>query len=106
MRRCVGLRPALILIVAILMVILSPWVLHKFWCKKTFKKTLVFGQNLENKGPEIFPPARSMVLKVVRGKILETLKLACSPTVRVPLRHGCNDRIVKDLEYLADNMLV
>jgi hypothetical protein len=43
------------------------------------KKTLIFSQNLENKGPEIFPPARSMVLKVVRGKILETLELWCSP---------------------------
>ena len=50
--------------------------LHILWCRKTFKKTLVFAQNLENKGPEIFRPARSMVLKVVRGKILETLELA------------------------------
>ena len=40
--------------------------------KKTFSST----QNLENKGVEIFLPARSMVLKVVTGKILETLELA------------------------------
>jgi hypothetical protein len=46
------------------------------------KKTLVSAQNLENKGPEIFLPARSMVLKVVRGKILETLELAWFPAVR------------------------
>jgi hypothetical protein len=46
------------------------------------KKTLIFAQNLENKGPEIFPPARSMVLKVVRGKILVTLELRGSPTAR------------------------
>jgi hypothetical protein len=32
--------------------------------------------------PEIFPPARSMVLKVVRGKILETLELRGLPAVR------------------------
>ena len=32
-------------------------------------------QNLENKGPEIFLPRRSMVLKVVTGKILETWEL-------------------------------
>jgi hypothetical protein len=39
------------------------------------KKTLVSAQNMENKGPEIFLPPRSMVLKVVRGKTLETLEL-------------------------------
>ena len=39
------------------------------------KKTLRFPQNLENKGLEFFCPARSMILKVVRGKILETLEL-------------------------------
>ena len=44
------------------------------------KKTLVSAQNLENKGPEIFLPARSMVLKIVRGKILETWELGCFPT--------------------------
>ena len=46
------------------------------------KKTLVFAQNLENKGPEIFLPPRSMVLKVVRGKILETLELRWFPAAR------------------------
>src|SRR5271170_6275115 len=40
------------------------------------KKTLVSAQNIENKGPKIFLPPRSMVLKIVRGKILETLELA------------------------------
>ena len=40
------------------------------------KKTLVLAQNLENKGPEIFLPSRSMVLKVVTGKILETWELS------------------------------
>jgi hypothetical protein len=39
------------------------------------KKTLVSAQNIENKGSEFFLPARSMVLKVVTGKILETLEL-------------------------------
>jgi hypothetical protein len=50
-----------------------------------------------------------MVLKVVRGKILETLELAGAPTACVPFWHcgdGCNDRIVKELEYLADNIIV
>ena len=47
------------------------------------KKALDTSQNLENKGPEIFPPPRSMVLKVVRGKILETLELSRGSTVFV-----------------------
>jgi hypothetical protein len=46
------------------------------------KKTLVSAQNIENKGPESFLPPRSMVLKVVRGKILETLELASFPAAR------------------------
>jgi hypothetical protein len=46
------------------------------------KKTLVSSQNLENKRPYFFRPARSMVLKVVRGKILETLELACFHAAR------------------------
>jgi hypothetical protein len=33
------------------------------------KKTLISAQNLENKGSKIFLPPRSMVLKVVTGKI-------------------------------------
>ena len=51
-------------------------VVHKCWCIIYFKKTLIFAQNLENKGPEIFLPPRSMVLKVVTGKILEILELS------------------------------
>jgi hypothetical protein len=39
------------------------------------KKTLCSAQNLENKGLEFFLPSRSMGLKVVTGKILETWKL-------------------------------
>src|SRR5271169_335124 len=39
------------------------------------KKTLNSPQNLENKGSEFLVPPRSMVLKVVRGKIFETLEL-------------------------------
>jgi hypothetical protein len=39
------------------------------------KKTLDTAQNLENKQSVIFLPAKSMVLKVVTGKILETLEL-------------------------------
>ena len=49
------------------------------------KKTLASLQNIENKGPEIFLPPRSMVLKVVRGKILETLELAWFPPLAVRL---------------------
>jgi hypothetical protein len=48
------------------------------------KKTLDFWQNLENKGPEFFLPPRSLVLKVVTGKILETLKLCCMPPPAIP----------------------
>jgi hypothetical protein len=33
------------------------------------KKSLNSAQNLENKGPDFFLPCRSMVLKVVTGKI-------------------------------------
>jgi hypothetical protein len=58
--------------------------------KKTFGST----QNLENKGSEIFLPARSMVPKVVTGKILETLELAWFlgigapvPVLRLELGH-------------------
>jgi hypothetical protein len=46
---------------------------------EALKKTLHFPQNLENKGLEFFFPSRSMVLKVVRGKILETLELRGLP---------------------------
>ena len=46
------------------------------------KKLFIFAQNLENKGLEFFRPARYMVLKIVRGKILETLELACFAAAR------------------------
>jgi hypothetical protein len=39
------------------------------------KKIAFLAQNLENKGPGFFLPPRSMVLKVVRGKIFKTLEL-------------------------------
>src|SRR5208282_6453347 len=44
------------------------------------KKTLISSQNLENKEPEFFLPSRSMVLKVVTGKIFKTLQLQFSDT--------------------------
>src|ERR1700678_454761 len=52
------------------------------------KKKLIFAQNLENKGSEFFLPPRSMVLKVVRGKILETLELAWGPAAPALMRTG------------------
>jgi hypothetical protein len=51
------------------------------------KKTLVSAQNIENKGPEISPPPRSMVLKVLRGKILETLELSRFLSTLDPFRY-------------------
>jgi hypothetical protein len=39
------------------------------------EKTLFSAQKIENKGPEFFLPPRSMVLKVVTGKIFKTLEL-------------------------------
>src|SRR5580704_15559678 len=70
--------------------------LHTFWCRIYLKKTLVLAQNLENKGPEILLPPRSMVLKVVRGKILETLELCWASRVRhseaAPVRQVVKDR--------------
>jgi len=50
--------------------------MHTLWCRIYLKKTLISSQNLENKRLEFFLPARSMVLKVVTGKILETWELA------------------------------
>jgi hypothetical protein len=44
------------------------------------KKTLSFSQNIENKGMEFPLPPRSMVLKVVTGRILKTWKLRRCPT--------------------------
>jgi hypothetical protein len=51
-----------------------------------------------------------MVLKVVRGKILETLELAGSPAacgsvLELPAG-GVAIRIVKEHDYLADNIRV
>jgi hypothetical protein len=51
------------------------WFLHLFWCRIFPKKILISAQNPENKGSFSWPP-RSMLLKVVRGKILETWELA------------------------------
>ncbi len=51
--------------------------MHIFWCRLSLEKTLNSAQNLESKGPEYFCPRRSMVLKVVTGKILRTLELSC-----------------------------
>jgi len=45
----------------------------------TSKKTLISAQNIENKGSKFFLPSRSMVLKVVTGKIFKTLQLRCLP---------------------------
>jgi len=46
------------------------------------QKHSVLAQNLENKGVDFFLPPRSMVLKVVRGKILEIWELARFPFAR------------------------
>jgi hypothetical protein len=70
------------------------------------KRTLDPAQNIENKGQDIFLPPRSMVLKVVRGKILETLELSRDSTAFVFTRI---DRLAKDcqlskiVDYLVDN---
>jgi hypothetical protein len=50
--------------------------MHTFWCKISIKKTLASAQNPENKGSKKFPPPRSMVLNVVKGKIQKTWELA------------------------------
>ena len=54
-----------------------------FGAEYSSKKHSVLAQNLENKGVEFFLPPRSMVLKVVKGKILETWELT-----RFPLGRG------------------
>ena len=78
-------------------------------------------QNLENKRPAIFRPPRSMVLKVVRGIILETLELrrlsawvpfwdcgqrCAGPIWRggSPKRDGSTVRLSKIEYYLVDNI--
>jgi hypothetical protein len=67
------------------------------------KKTLVSAQNPENKGSTFFLPARSMVLKVVTGKILETLELWRSSERPEAATVG---RLSKTKDYLADNFCV
>jgi hypothetical protein len=70
--------------------------MHIFWCRKYLKKNLISAQNLENKGPDFFLPPRSMVLKVVRGKILETLELArCRQPISSILEPLILDRLSK-----------
>src|SRR5208282_5104690 len=44
--------------------------------------------NFQNKGPEILVPPRSMVLKVVRGTILETLELSSFMSIGDRFRCG------------------
>ena len=56
------------------------------------KKTLISAQNLENKRLEFFLPARSMVLKVVTGKIFKTWELSRHPSAgssAMELRMNC-----------------
>jgi hypothetical protein len=85
-----------------------------FGAENPSKKTLSSPQNLENKGLEFFLPARSMVLKVVTGKILKTLELSrllrcslflehqqCRPS-RL-LRCAAYVRLSKNADYLVDN---
>jgi hypothetical protein len=52
--------------------------LHIFWCRISSKKTLISAQNPEK--DRFFWLPRSMGLKVVRGKILETWELALRVT--------------------------
>jgi len=82
------------------------------------KKTLYSAQNIENKGSEFFLPSRSMVLKVVTGKIFKTLGLSWSVDNRLP--DGCRGfqhlgtaaeiapkvRLSKTYDYLIDNVYV
>ena len=85
---------------------------HRLWsdfslpqfCLK--KKTLDFPQNLENKGPEFFLPCRSMVLKVVRGKIFQTLEL-CDLFWRPSFSFECAGlQLSKSEDYLLDNLCI
>jgi hypothetical protein len=81
------------------------------WCNISLKKTLILPKILENKGLDFFLPPRSMVLKVVRGKILETLELSSRPTARssdLELPVGSRPepivRLSKSVGYLIDNL--
>jgi hypothetical protein len=94
-----------------------------FGAEYSSKKLSVLAQNLENKGVEFFLPPRSMVLKVVRGKILETWELAWFPLgsrfrFAAASRRGCTRRtqrvsgpgaapvvrLSKIDDYLVDNI--
>jgi hypothetical protein len=50
--------------------------------QKILEKKPIFAQNLENKRWAKILPCRSMVLKVVAGKILETLELCVQRLAR------------------------
>src|SRR5271155_4102960 len=56
--------------------------LHTLWCRKNMKKSSHFRAKSRKQRIGILCPARSMVLKVVRGKILETLELSLSAEAR------------------------
>jgi hypothetical protein len=80
--------------------------MHIFWSNVLLKKTLVSPQNLENKRPEIFPPPRSMVLKVVTGTILETLKLSlCLAACGCVLGTEENGGRAKDFAFAVNGRL-
>ena len=79
------------------------------------KKTLSSAQNIENKGPDFFLPSRSMVLKVVTGKIFKTLGLSWSIDNRLPMVVGAQHlgtapevapkvRLSRIEGYLIDNL--
>ena len=79
------------------------------------RKTLSSAQNLEKKGLAFFLPSRSMVLKVVTGKIFKTLGLSWSVDNRLPMVVGAQHlgtapevapkvRLSKIDDYLIDNV--
>jgi hypothetical protein len=70
-----------------------------YGAENTSKKTLVFAQNIENKGLEIFPPPGSMVLKVVRGKILETLELTRFLSTRDRFRYCARELALRPKSF-------
>ena len=80
------------------------------------KKTLSSAQNIENKGSDFFLPSRSMVLKVVTGKIFKTLGLSCQSVIGFPMvvggfqRFGTAPEVAPKVrlsridDYLIDNL--
>ncbi len=77
------------------------------------KKTLKFTQNPENKGSIFFSPSRSMVLKVVTGKIFNTLELDARrlPVARFrelhwKLEKRTRSKLSKSVDYLVDNLYI